>query len=122
MPKTSPALPGFYVLGVVTVGPDVINSGITLSGAFPNEPIMGETVATVIFCTHESNGANDLIYIGDLTMTSSFSATAAISLKGPNVIDTSLQDMGGKNVIPLGNIKIGASTSGARVRVSVLVA
>lgn len=121
MAKLSTSLPGFYVLGVVNVGPDVLTNGITLVTAFPNEAIAGECVASVIFSTHENNGSTGIIYIGDLTMTSSFATTAAITLIGPNVIDNSLTNMGGNNTIPLGNIKIGASASGLKVRVSVLV-
>ena len=121
MAKSNPALPGFYVLGIVTVGADVLTNGISLVTAFPNEQIQGETVATIIFCTHEDNAAAGVIYIGDLTMTSSPATTAAFSLLGPNVIDTSLQNTAGLNTIPLANIKIGASAAGLKVRVSVLI-
>src|SRR4030095_11703530 len=120
MPTLSLALLGFYTLGVITVGADVLTNGISLAAAFPLEALGGETVYTVTFCSHESNSAAGVIYIGDLTMGASPSTTAALTLLGPNVI-ASLVNTNGINTIPLGNIKVNASTAGLRVRVSVLV-
>lgn len=112
----NPALPGLIVLGIVTV--DVPGRPISLAQAFPTREISGATAATIQFCTHQSNAAGDLIYIGDSTMTTGPN-TAFMSLLGPNAV-YKLENKAGLDTLPLGNIKIDASVSGARVRVSAL--
>lgn len=120
MANTSLAVPGFTVLGTIVLDASTTANGITLAAAFPNLAIQGETVASVIFCTGEANGASAIIYIGDLSMTSNPAATCAYTLKGPAIINTSLSNMGGLNTIPLGNIKVNTDTAGSKLRVSVL--
>jgi hypothetical protein len=120
MAKTSLALPGFYTFGVVNIGADVLTNGITLASAFPDEAIKGEQVNTVIFCSHESNSASGVIYIGDLNMGANPTTTAALTLLGPNIIQ-SFVNQNGLNTIPLGNIKFNASAADLKVRVSVIV-
>jgi hypothetical protein len=117
MANSSLALPGITTLGIVRV--DTAGQPISLVAAFPLLALAGECVATITFCTHQSNAAGDLIYIGDSSMTTGPN-TAFMSLLGPNVV-YKLENQGGQNTVPLGNIKIDASVSGARVRVSVLV-
>jgi hypothetical protein len=121
MPQLNSVFPGLTFLGLININATMLTNGISLIDAFPQWAIRNTTVSTIIFCTHENNSAGGVIYIGDLTMTSSPSTTASLSLLGPNVIDQSMADPTGKNTIALGNVKINASVANQAVRVSVLI-